>query len=1020
MIPIPRSEDDYRTELIKEINARLPHPYKAHNSKTITLNKNDPRVAVLKALKREFDIVILDEAFVSDREINPDRIEFAIETKPLGSTFTGISQAEDAFTAFPNMIITYATNFGNELYKREKDNPEIRLKTQAKTLPRKYVQIAEYISSDVKRLKDIKPPRREFSEKEIIATLTDCMDRIHSQMTELPLENEIDLTTRTLVMWKKYDDDDVDVSTLEYNVKRAASYIIVDQLMFYNLLQKKTTKYRLPPLEPINGNEDNPKMFSTKYIERAISDTGDYLPIFGIDMFELLPKSKKVIKAINDVIEKISDLKIETQSSDFIGKIFHSMIPSEIRKSLAAYYTGSAPAKLLALLTIKKETDKICDLACGSGTLLIESYHVLYDLYKIKNPDWTDEKIHKQIIESQIYGNDLTLFASHLAAMNLASQYLDGEITKINITATDGLQISPRHSYGTIMDFVKSTEVQTVSMDGKSYSIAYPFVNCVIMNPPFSRQTDMTDAVLNNLSKTITAWFPSKNDQNKYIDKKMGLHGYFLIHADHLIKKNGRIAMVLPSSTFTTDYTVNLLNFLQDKNYSIEYVIEILSKRSAFSEDATFKEYMVVFKKGSLKTDSKTLLISINDEFSLDDVNQLYDIIKNNKNSDLLTLKTANTQDLYESTKWTELFTEQIDFPFLISSKLEKLRKNTSDLHITRGFDATYSDYLILPNKEWNIERINITTSRLTHTNIPKDDEQYECRIPATYLIPAIRWSKDANSFITSPSSYVLNLPYQFPRDLDGFRRKYIHWAENDLDARWARDRKKGHKRVSIVKRATFKKNQKGERVIDEIPWYSHAYKNKCFEKKGNIFFLKKYRPTKRRSLSFYTSDIASVNHGLFFLKDNHNKLIASWLTSSLYLISHFKVQQIISSNYYKMAIQDFSEVLFPKLSKYSIKNGESLELTNEAKDLIAKWKTLAELPDEDVLFLPQQLGADLVIKSKKKKDPPPDQIIPCDRLHERVELDKAWLRALGVPDDKIDKTINEIYDWLIDYMETR
>ncbi len=1020
MISIPRSEDDYRTELIKEINARLPNPYKAHNSKTITLDKNDPRIAVLKAVKREFDIVILDEAFVSDSEINPDRIEFAIETKPLGSNFTGISQAEDAFTAFSKLLITYATNFGNNLYKRERNNPEIRLKTQTKTLAKKYIQIAEYILADVKKIKEAKQFSGIISEESIIATLIDCMDRIHLQMTELQNENEIDIATRTLVMWKKFDEEDMDVSTLEYNVKRAAAYIIVDQLMFYNLLQKTTTKYQLPPLEPINGNEDNPKMFSTKYIERVISDTGDYLPIFGIDMFELLPKSKNVVKSINDAILKIRTLEIETQTSDFIGKIFHSMIPSEIRKSLASYYTGSAPAKLLALLSISKETDKVCDLACGSGTLLIESYHVLYDLYKIKYPDWTDEKIHKQIIEIQIYGNDITLFASHLAAMNLASQYLDGEITRINITSTDGLQIYPKKRYGTIIDFVKSTEIPTINMDGKTRSISYPFMNCIIMNPPFSRQTDMTDAILNNLTKAIIEWFPSKNDRKKYIDKKMGLHGYFLIHADHLIKKNGKIAMVLPSSTFTTDYTVNLLNFLRDKNYGIEFVIEILSKRSTFSEDATFKEYMVVLKKGALHTDSKTLMISINDELSIEDVNPLYDIIKNNKKSDLLMRKTVSTQDLYKSTKWTEIFIEKIDFDFLNSPKLEKLRKNTSNLHITRGFDATYSNYLILPNKEWSIERINATTFRLIHKNLPKDDEQYECRIPATYLIPAIRWSKDANSFKTSPSSYVLNLPYQFPRNLDEFRRKYLHWAENDLDARWERARKKGHKRVPIVKRTTFKRNQKGERVIDETPWYSHAYKNMCNEKRGNIFFLKKYRPTRRRSLSFYTGEIASVNHGLFFLKDNNNKLIASWLASSLYLISQFRFQQIISTHYYKMAIQDFSEVLFPKLSKFSIKTDGSSDLTDEAKDLITKWNTLVELSNEKISFLPQQLGADFVIKSKKKKDPPPDQTLSYDRLPERVLLDKAWLRALNISEHKIDDTLNEIYDWLLDYMETR
>lgn len=1011
MIPVPRSEDDYRTELIKEINARLPHPYKAHNSKTITFDKNDPRVAVLKALKREFDIVILDEAFVSDREINPDRIEFAVETKPLGSTFTGISQAEDAFTAFPNLIITYATNFGNDLYKREKDNPEIRLKTQAKTLVRKYVQIAEYLALDVKQIKKVEPPHKEVSEAGIISTLTDCMDRIQSQMTELPIENKSDLTTRTLVMWKKYDEDDVDVSTLEYNVKRAASYIIVDQLMFYNLLQKKTKKYRLPPLEPINGNEDNPKMFSTKYIERAISDTGDYLPIFGIDMFELLPKSKRVIKAINDVIEKISDLKIETQSSDFIGKIFHSMIPSEIRKTLAAYYTGSAPAKLLALLTIKKETDKVCDLACGSGTLLIESYHVLYNLYKIKNPDWTDEKIHRQIIESQIYGNDITLFASHLAAMNLASQYLDGEITKINITATDGLQISPRHSYGTIMDFVKSTEVQTVSMDGKSYSIAYPFVNCVIMNPPFSRQTDMTDTILKNLKNAINEWFPSKKDQENYIDNKMGLHGYFLIHADHLIKKSGKIAMVLPSSTFTTDYTVKILQFLYDKQYSIDYVIEILTKQSAFSEDVTFKEYLVVFRKGALKDDSKTLIISIKNEFSLEDVDSIYNLIIDKKQSDLLTLKTIETQKLFESTKWTEFFTEEIKLSYFNSPKLEKYNGNTSQLKVTRGFDATYSDFLMLPNYEWKIEKLNVNTFKLIHTTLPIGDEQRECRIPASYVVPAIRKSSDANTLISSPNSYVLNLPHQLPRELDEFHRKYIYWAENELDARWEKDRKKGHKRVPIIKRVTYKKNRKGQTIANEKPWFSHSYDGKCKEKRGHIFFLPRLQPTARRSLSFYTEEIASVNHGLYFLKDSNEKLYASWISSSLFLMSYFQCQQIVHKDYYKVAIKDFNEMLFPKYDAFT---------EDERKLLIKAWQSLADLPDDQVPFLPQQLGGDLVVKSKKKKDPPPDKIIPYKRLPERVELDRAWLRALGVPDDKIDNIINEIYDWLIDYMETR
>ena len=82
--------------------------------------------------------------------------------------------------------------------------------------------------------------------------------------------------------------------------------------------------------------------------------------------------------------------------------------------------------------------------------------------------------------------------------------------------------------------------------------------------------------------------------------------------------------------------------------------------------------------------------------------------------------------------------------------------------------------------------------------------------------MPAIRKSTDANSFTTEANCYVLNLPYQLPKDLLEFQRKYIYWAENQLDAKWEEARKKGHKRVPIVKRLTKKKNSKGEVVVKQ------------------------------------------------------------------------------------------------------------------------------------------------------------------------------------------------------------
>ena len=381
------------------------------------------------------------------------------------------------------------------------------------------------------------------------------------------------------------------------------------------------------------------------------------------------------------------------------------------------------------------------------------------------------------------------------------------------------------------------------------------------------------------------------------------------------------------------------------------------------------------------------------------------------KGSNLLNLKTIPTKNLYESTKWTEFFTDEIKFSYLNSPKLEKYNENTSLLKVTSGFHATYSDFLMLPNYEWGIKKLNEKTYKLIHNTLPFDDNQKECSIPASYVIPAIRKPSDANAFTSSPNSYVLNLPHKLDRELNEFHRKYIYWAENELEARWEEDRKKGHKRVPIIKRVTYKKNRKGETIADEKPWFSHSYDSKCSEKRGHLFFLKRLQPSARRSLSFYTEDLVSVNHGIFFLKDKSDKLYASWTSSSLFLISYFQCQQIVHKDYYKVAIKDFDRMLFPKSAIFT---------KDEHNSLIKAWQLLTDLSEKQVPFLPQQLGAGLVIKSKKKKNPPPDKIIPYDRLIERVELDKAWLRVLDVPTDKIDKTINEIYDWLIEYMETR
>jgi len=984
-----RTEDSYRTELINEINSSLLAPYRAYNSMQIKIINDDEKKKELNAEKREFDIVILDNAYVSDKKINPSRIEFVIETKKLNSKEDGIKQAEDAFVAFPSLIYTFATNF-ESLYYRKRNEQSDRISLKGKNINSKIKKVAEiivsFINEEIKKKTIIK--KETLSEKEIIETLKECMENIQNQMTELPDESKEELTKRTLIMWKNIDEKE-SKNKLQYNYKRAAAYIIIDQFLFYHLLQQKSKKYKLPELNPLDQNEDNPEMFYTKYINRAIKETGDYRPILDIDLLSFLPKSKNIIKILNEVIEKIKGLKIETQSSDFIGKIFHNMIPSEIRKPLAAYYTNSNAANLLARLSIKSETDKVCDLACGSGTLLVESYHVLYEKYKQqKDQNHSDEEIHRKLLEEQIYGNDITLFATHLAAINLAAQCLDGEINKINITTGNGLGIYPNNEYSSLLTFGKMNIniVEMKNTNDTNKKILFPYFDVVIMNPPFSKHKGMGKEMKDKIFEIMDhyKWFDNRDERKKYIDVKMGLHGYFILHADHFIEKEGRMAMVLPTSTFTSEYGKKIILYLKEKKYSIPFVIEKDTTNATFSEDCGFKEYIVIFEKGMLSDKNKTKLISIFDEILMENPLELYNSIISNKLSSNLRIREILTMELYSGKKWTELFNPQSESGLIEKinhkNKLESYQNNSSELKITYGFNGTYSEFLMIPNKYWDIQKLNSTTLKLIQKITDKNDEQKECTIPLKYCVPAIRKSENFNCLKAHPDCYVLNLPPELPFELSDFHRKYLHFCELLLEQKIEKDKKNGHKRVDIIKHSFDNK---------KFPWYSHASKNHC-ERTHNLFIIGKYGINTRKSLTFYSEEKCTVNNIIFGVICKNDKFYLSWIFSTLYLYLLTLKQQIISKGYFRMLLNDFDSMLFPKYDTFT---------EEEKQQLISKIEEIMKIPESELPTIPNQIGK---------------QGIP---MKERVELDNLWLKILGVPETEIDKIRDEMYSSILLYL---
>ena len=822
------------------------------------------------------------------------------------------------------------------------------------------------------------------TEAEYLTALKACMNKIGREILRLPENIRAPLSDRTMILWQKVNGSQEEVQALEYNIMQATAYILVNQFLFYHLLETQSN-FSITPLELLTKKADTPKSFQIKYFEPAMALTETFKPIFEIEILKLLPNTPPIVKALNFIIEKIAGMQFESLDTDVLGKIFHSMIPPEIRKPLAAYYTGNAPARLLAELVISDPKYRIADFACGSGTLLLEAYRVKKQLYLKQSPSLSTGEIHKQILERELVGNDITHFATHLTALNLSIQDLSIQVDKLQITAQDGLSIH--------LDY---------KLDG------------VLMNPPFSRRADMMADFSQHLEDLSRQWFPEDKTRARYMNRKMGLHGYFIYYADRMIRDGGFIAMVLPSATFTTDYTAFILRFLEDRKYAIKNVIEILTHGSAFSEDCTFKEYMVILEKGRLQPDQQTLMVSLKDKFTVAEAPGMAEAIRNQDTHPNVMYTTIPTDELYRSDKWAKLFSPNVgnlDWLFSTpqlaplktpktSDKLKGRKRaewtvHPSKVEVKIGYSGTYSEFLMLPNKTWNIE---LHPNRPDHFLISRVENPAEsCPIAEKYLVRAIRKASFANGLKVSPTAYTLNLPYELPEELDEFRQKYLIWAEEELEKKITRERKNGHKRNDLIKLPVFKDengNSSGQRKLKAYPWYSHAYRNKCTVSRSTLFIQKKYQVSARRSLAPLATEKVTVNHGsLYYVVSPDAPFYAAWMNSGIFFYILFRNHRIIHKDYWEMMIRDFYPVLYPVYDAFS---------TAVRKNIISAWEELATIQQSDLPFIPHQFG--------KKSKP----------LPERINLDMAWLVALGVPKKEQQPTLDALYGWLRIYFEMR
>jgi len=483
--------------------------------------------------------------------------------------------------------------------------------------------------------------KRKVDPRTVIKLIEDYVIELNAITYQIKTEELVGEVVNKLELFSALGEGKIkDPETANRQVIYLASYLLFNQLLFYHIYRKKT-KNDLSEIREIECAEDLQKYFDE--ITRI-----DYQSIYKVNILGHIPNKKEVIQTLNEVIKAIKLLRAEYVTQDLAGRFFHDLIPHEVRKVLAAFYTHPIAAEILSSLAINSWDETVTDPACGSGTLLVAAYIRKKQLYE-ELYGYNDLKgMHKKFIEEDITGIDIMPFAAHITTINLATQNLEQETNIVRIAAGDSLEYSlhlrdvdkeQRLLFETVgipietyTEKIQQTMIGAsrqkgasgaISPSGKGYKFFIKPSDTIIMNPPFTDRHKMESVYRGRLSVF--------KDLETICGSSVDFWGYFVALAHLLIKKGGVIGAVIPLS-IARGKTSKTLRYFLINNYHIKYIIKPYDL--AWSEGAAFGDIILIAEKKIPEDDDLTSIIFFKKshrEMSSEEALEIVDKIRKSK-----------------------------------------------------------------------------------------------------------------------------------------------------------------------------------------------------------------------------------------------------------------------------------------------------------------------------------------------------------------------------------------------------
>ena len=399
--------------------------------------------------------------------------------------------------------------------------------------------------------------------------------------------------------------------------------VVATAMLFHHRVQehlpgKRPSGYggKWPPDSAIQCAESDATISAYREAWRGILAV-DYRPVFetGRTALAALAADQDTAQAVSKLAEVVAGIseRVTGLRHDLLGRIFHRVL--DTARYDGSFYTSTAAAVLLASLALReKDADwsdpnhvgslRICDPACGTGTLLMAAAERIRDLRNAAgraDPE-DEETLGLLLVEDVLWGYDVNLTATHMAASTLGMLSPTTRFSRMNIHRAL-LGVFDGETYLGSLDFLSgqarlaawpsaTQQVESEEAVGQSPSA----MDLVIMNPPFTR-----DSLRHDQFSRADELAIKRNERELFADRPTymaGNSGAFMVLGEYLSRADtGALAAVLPLMGMTDKSGREVRKYLASRYHVESIVASHDPQRIFFSENTSIGEVLVVCRR---------------------------------------------------------------------------------------------------------------------------------------------------------------------------------------------------------------------------------------------------------------------------------------------------------------------------------------------------------------------------------------------------------------------------------------